>query len=132
MQINAYFDGSCLVNPGGSMGVGCVIYNNLQQLTFSKRIEQRKSNSNNVAEFEALLCLLKLLIENNLQHKSIRVYGDSQLIINIINKDYKVSNPNLKEYFLYISNRLLPRFNSIEFRWIPRELNKVADKLSTP
>jgi ribonuclease HI len=131
MQINAYFDGSCSDNPGGTMGIGCVIYNNVNEITFSKKIKPRLTNSNNVAEFEALYCLLKLLLENNLQEKSIKVNGDSQLIINIINGTYKVRDNKLTAYYSYIEKQLLPLFNHIEFEWIPRRYNKVADKLST-
>lgn len=129
MQITAYFDGSCNPNPGGVIGLGCVIYSELHSVKQSKKILRDPYNTNNIAEYEALYFLLTLLLKYKLETKSIIVYGDSNMIINQINGEWKVNKPHLQVLNKKCKD-LLPLFHHIEFEWIPRELNKVADALS--
>lgn len=130
MQIYAYFDASCTpTNPGGCIGLGCVILHDLNKIEYFETIAKHWSNTNNVGEYLALYKLLNLLIENDLQTKSIIVRGDSNLVINQMNNLWGCKKPSL-QLLLDKCRALLPSFSHIEFEWIPRELNAEADRLS--
>ena len=61
--------------------------------------------------------------------KCLQVYGDSQLIINQINGEYKVRNPGLQDLYKEVQD-LQAHFESIVFTHVYREFNKRADQLS--
>ena len=61
--------------------------------------------------------------------KKLQVYGDSQLVINQINGQYKVRNPLLQELYQEVQG-LKTQFEYIEFTHVYREFNKRADQLS--
>ena len=88
-----------------------------------------ESSTNNVAEYVGLINLLRHLIENNLTNQVICIYGDSQLVINQTNHKYRVKSERLLSYFNE-TKMLLSQFENISIRWIPREKNNEADKLS--
>ena len=78
----AYFDGACEPrNPNGNLGIGSFVLDKERKMVFrhSKYISNRdmQINSNNVAEYMALISVLEYFIENNLQDEKIIVCGDS-------------------------------------------------------
>jgi ribonuclease HI len=86
------FDGSCS-NEGN--GAGIILYSPIGKIhNFSYRLEF--SCTNNVDEFEALL----LGIENahNLGCIHLIVFGDYELVVNIVWKIYVPNNKLLKHY----------------------------------
>jgi ribonuclease HI len=85
-----HFDGSCS-NEGN--GVGIIFYSLVGKIhKFSYRFEF--SSTNNVTEFKALL----LYIENiyNLGCVHLIVFGDSELVVNLVYKIYSPSNKLMK------------------------------------
>jgi ribonuclease HI len=119
---NMHFDVAC--SSEGS-GAGIVLYSHIGKIhTFSYRLEF--ACTNNVIEFEALT----LGIENafNLGCYHISIFGDSELIINLVKRIYTPSNKLLKRYtqavWQLISNLLY--FNITHIR---RDLNSMVDRL---
>jgi ribonuclease HI len=117
-----HFDGSCS-NEGN--GANIILYSPIGKIhNFSYRLEF--SCTNNVTEFEALL----LGIENayNLGCGHLTVFGDSELVVNLVRKIYSPSNKLLKHYtqvvWMLISNLL-----SFNITHVKRELNSMADRL---
>ncbi|GKV03581.1 hypothetical protein SLEP1_g15856 [Rubroshorea leprosula] len=82
---------------------------------------------NNAAEYEALVYGLKLASE--LKAKSIRVFSDSQLVVNQVNGSYDIKDPQLGRYAFVVS-RLKLGFISFQIDKIPRVDNRRADELS--
>ena len=83
--------------------------------------------TNNVAEYEALLMGLEALVR--MGGKKIRVQSDSQLLVRQLNGEYRVKDEKLK----VLSQRaagLLRRFDAYRILHVPRELNKLADRLA--
>jgi ribonuclease HI len=82
--------------------------------------------TNNVTEFEALL----LGIENayNLGCGHLSVFGDSELVVNLVRKIYSPSNKMMERYtqtvWALISNLL-----SFNITHVKRELNSMDDRL---
>jgi len=57
----------------------------------------------------------------------ISLYSDSQLVVNQMNGIYKVKNQELAPLHQEVS-QLAAGFEKISFTYVPRELNKIADK----
>jgi probable phosphoglycerate mutase len=83
--------------------------------------------SNNMAEYEALLCGLRIAIETVI--KCLDVRGDSQLVIDQVMKNARCHDDKMEAY--YNAMRALEyKFYSIELNHIPRRYNEEADELA--
>src|SRR5215211_493397 len=91
------FDGMCQpVNPGGIACYGFIIQKKNNK--FNKIYEGAgialepfsKESSNNVAEYIGLIKALEWLFNNGYTKSTIRIQGDSQLIINQLCGKYRV------------------------------------------
>lgn len=124
MNLIIYTDGGARGNPGPG-GIGVVIYDKDRQLIkqYSKFLKQV---TNNQAEYQALI--LGLEKAKSLKATSVDFYLDSQLIVEQLNRRYKVKDPILGFLFIKVWN-LSQFFKSVNFYHIPREKNKQADKL---
>ncbi len=119
----AYIDGASSGNPGNS-GIGILIYKNSEIFfELSKNIGYA---TNNIAEYTALLELLKVAIEKNI--KKIKIFSDSELLCRQISGDYKIKNLKLKEIY----NKINELRKNVDFELIHtgNENNKQADKLA--
>ncbi|MDG6927086.1 MAG: ribonuclease HI family protein [Nitrososphaerota archaeon] len=131
-MIYIYFDGLTEpVNPRGISTYGYVIYkNNLTVIKegYGLAAEPWSPNAtNNVSEYTGLMCALISAID--LGVKSATVRGDSKLVISQMNGAYKVKSTRLIPIYKKVYELSL-KLGSIKFEWVPRELNKRADKLS--
>lgn len=118
------FDGASRGNPGPA-GIGVVIFHNGKEIWASCQYIGTKTN--NQSEYSALILGLKQALTRDI--KCLQVYGDSQLIINQINGEYKVRNPGLQDLYKEVQD-LQAHFESIVFTHVYREFNKRADQLS--
>ncbi|MEK7187724.1 MAG: ribonuclease HI family protein [Patescibacteria group bacterium] len=88
--------------------------------------------TNNQAEYLALVFALKkakqLLGKTKAKQTEVEVRMDSELIVKQMNAIYKIEDEKLQLYFMEIWNLRLD-FKKVTFKHIPRELNKVADKM---
>jgi len=83
--------------------------------------------TNNQAEYLALVAALKAAVE--LKADSISVRADSELMVKQIKGEYKVKNEGLKPLFNEI-RLLLQKFKICNISYVPREMNREADKLA--
>ena len=85
-------------------------------------------NTNNVAEYEALILKLSLVLE--LGAKRLKLIGDSQLVLwQILNK-YRTLNPRLETY-KSIACLLLVRFQQVVYVHTLRSHNLLIDALAS-
>lgn len=122
----AYFDGACHGNPGPS-GIGCVLINAETGEVLWEASEPVGIKTNNEAEYLALIELLTHLVETKTYNVHVR--GDSKLVINQVNGVWRVKEPHLwnlcaKAYDLVCQSQIA------KLRWVPREQNRHADRLS--
>jgi ribonuclease HI len=118
-----HFDGSCS-NEGNRAGI--ILISPIGKIhNFSYRLEF--ACTNNVTEFEALL----LGIENayNLGCGHLSVFGDSELVVNLVRKIYSPSNKLMKRY-TQIVWALISNLLSFNITHVKRELNSMADRLA--
>lgn len=129
MKLQAWIDGACEPNPGGKAGYGLLV--RLDETIIhqeSKFLGQGHLMSNNVAEFCALLALIKW----NKAKVPIAVYSDSQLLTNVMNGMWKAKQGLYLSVYYDIWNNLkrqgIP--HNYTFIWVDREENVEADNLS--
>ncbi|MEM4182166.1 MAG: ribonuclease HI family protein [Candidatus Pacearchaeota archaeon] len=125
-KIIIYTDGGSRGNPGPSaLGV------------YFKDFEKKYSfylgeGTNNQAEYKAIIFALKkakqLIGKEKARRVSLEIRADSQLVVNQLNGVFKLKERDLWPLFIEIWN-LKQDFKSVNFRFVLREENKVADSL---
>ena len=124
MKYKIYCDGASRSNPGdASIGVS-VSLDDEEIHTISRKIGIA---TNNEAEYQALIDALNYCIENSI--KEIEVFLDSNLVVEQVNKNFKVKAGNLKVLNSQVEN-MIKEFEYIEFKHVYREENKRADQLA--
>jgi ribonuclease HI len=83
--------------------------------------------SNNMAEYEALLCGLKIAIETGIKRLDVR--GGSQLVIDQVMKNASCHDDKMEAYCKAVG-ALEDKFYGIELNHVPRRYNEEADKLT--
>ena len=124
MRYQLYCDGASRSNPGdASIGIS-ILLDGKEVHTISKKIGIA---TNNEAEYQALIDGLNFCIDNSI--KEIDVFLDSNLVVEQVNKNYKVKAENLKVLNSKV-DELIEEFNFIEINHVYREENKRADQLA--
>ncbi|XP_022154406.1 uncharacterized protein LOC111021683 [Momordica charantia] len=83
--------------------------------------------SNNEAEYEALLAGLR--VAKGLGASHIKVFSDSQLIVNQIKEEYQTKDPRMEKYLSKV-RLYLAHFGTYEVSQVPRSENSNADALA--
>ena len=124
MRYQLFCDGASRSNPGdASIGVS-ILFDGKEVHAISKKIGIA---TNNEAEYQALIDGLNFCIDNSI--KEIDVFLDSNLVVEQVNKNYKVKAENLKVLNSKV-DELIEEFNFIEINHVYREENKRADQLA--
>lgn len=126
-MILVYVDGLSEPRNPGIASYGYVIYKDNEKVyvEYGGLGEQ----TNNYAEYMALIKALEKLLELGFKDEKIIVKTDSLLIANQINGRYRVRAYNLVPLFNKAMT-LISRFKDIRIDWVPREENEEADQLS--
>ena len=121
----ANIDGAARGNPGpAAYGVVVRRPDGTTHESLGKYIGR---TTNNVAEYYALIAALDYAAASGI--KRLRVYSDSQLIVNQIKGLYKVKHPDLRP----LHERAKKQAASLEtftIQYVPREQNRDADDLA--
>ncbi|XP_022150100.1 uncharacterized protein LOC111018362 [Momordica charantia] len=83
--------------------------------------------SNNEAEYEALLACL--CVARGLGAVHIKVFSDSQLVVNQIKEEYQTKDPRMEKYLSKVRSHLA-QFRTYEVSQVPRSENSNADALA--
>jgi ribonuclease HI len=82
--------------------------------------------THNTAEWHALILGLRLALKHG--ERQVVVKGDSRLVVNQVNGEWKTKNPALQSLRTQ-AEELLAQFESWSVKWIPRKENRRADEL---
>ena len=135
-KIIMYTDGGSRNNPG-SAAIGVYISAQGGSASGGEALDKKYGEcigikTNNEAEYSALIFGLKkiksLIGKTKAQSAEIECRLDSELVVKQLNHEYKLKEKHIQDFFLEIWNLMLD-FKSVEFYHIPREKNKIADKL---
>ena len=118
-------DGRSQGNPGPA-AIGAIIKDEQGKLIAS--ISQAIGRAtNNQAEYRAIIAALKEAIELGAEQVDIR--SDSELIVEQINRRYRVKNAALKPLYQQVK-QLQGQLKSFTITHIPRQQNREADSLA--
>jgi len=124
-KLKIFTDGGARGNPGEA-AIGVVFFENDKIIHSHK--ERIGKATNNVAEYQAVVCALTLAKEK-FKPKSIEINLDSELVAHQLNGKYKVKDANLKELYYQVRKLILELGGEVFFHHVRREQNKEADKL---
>ena len=124
MRHQVFCDGASRSNPGdASIGVS-ILLDGKEVHTISKKIGIA---TNNEAEYQALIDGLNYCVDNSI--KEIKVFLDSNLVVEQVNENFKVKAANLKVLNSKVKE-LIKEFKLIKINHVYREDNKRADQLA--
>ncbi len=127
-KITIHTDGGSRGNPGPA-AVGVVIEGLTGTHEYGEYIGE---TTNNEAEYRAVIFALKKLkslIGSDKSKESLVEFAlDSELVVKQLNKEYKLKDKNIQNFFIEIWN-LTFDFGDVTFRHIPREENTEADRI---
>ena len=129
-KIVIYTDGGSRGNPGPA-AIGVVVKDEKKRIikNYAKSIG---SKTNNEAEYEAVIFPLQkirpIFGKEKIKNLEIEIRMDSELVARQLRGEYKILEEKLFPLFIKIWN-LKISFPFLDFREIPREQNKEADRL---
>ncbi len=114
------------------MGIGVLIVQGTNQIaSLSNYVPPNEVNTNNLAEYLALWRGLEYLVEEDLIDKPILIQGDSALVVNQMNRLWGFRSRGGYARIAMKCMEILRGRNNITIEWIPRDMNQMADMLST-
>lgn len=125
MSVIVYTDGGARGNPGPA-GAGVVILHEEKTTEVKAYLGARQTN--NWAEYEAVVIALGKLLEMNLRDSDVEFRLDSKLVVEQLEGNWKIKEPNLRDQAARVHG-LLKDFGRVTFTYVPREQNKDADRL---
>ncbi|XP_073353717.1 uncharacterized protein [Aegilops tauschii subsp. strangulata] len=118
-----YFDGSKML---AGLGAGVILISRTGD-TVRYVLQIMYTDSNNAAEYEALLHDLRMATSMGIQRLEVR--GDSNLEISQVNGEFDAKDPKMAAYRNAVL-RISARFEGLEFHHVARDSNQAADVLA--
>ena len=123
--LHLFTDGGSRGNPGQA-AIGCVLVDPTRGVTVREHAERIGEETNNVAEYRALIKGLK--IAQSYQPNRLICHLDSELVVKQLNGEYRVKMATLQPLVDEIQE-LTMELPDVVFQYIPREDNWRADEL---
>ena len=124
-EIIVYTDGASRGNPGpASVGI---FVTDLHANTVCEHGERLGNQTNNFAEYTAVVKALQLAFEHGVRRVHLR--SDSELMVKQMMGVYKVKSPVIQPLFLACRDSI-KKFESVRFEHVRREFNTEADRLA--
>jgi ribonuclease HI len=128
-KITINTDGGARGNPGPA-AIGVVVESDLTgKKEFGEYIGE---TTNNEAEYRAVIFALKklksLIGSDKCGESLVEFVLDSELVVKQLNKEYKLKDKNIQNFFIEIWN-LTFDFGGVSFRHVPRGENTEADRI---
>lgn len=132
-MIRVFFDGLCEPrNPGGWAIYGFVVFKDDEKIHEEYGLAGKPGTpeaTNNIAEYSGILKALEWLEKNGHTGSEVEICGDSQLVVKQLSGEFRIKNPGLKPLFARVV-QLKQKFPKINVKWVPREENKEANRLT--
>ena len=93
MSLNAFCDGACRVSNPGETSCAFVVFEGEKLIAWESRYLGPELHSNNHAEYQGLLSLLRWAAVNKIYN--LNIYCDSQLVVNQVNDVWDVNSAEL-------------------------------------
>lgn len=128
-------DGAARGNGSGPASAAFVVYKNGEIVSKGGKFLGKDGITNNVAEYHSLILALEYLIElkadtNVFSDSTVSIRMDSQLVVSQVTGKWKINNARLLELSNRAKELMSKLSSSVDISWIPREQNKMADRLA--
>jgi ribonuclease HI len=121
-ELKIFSDGGSRGNPGpAATGVYITDVQDNKVVSFGNYLGE---TTNNVAEYTAIIEGLQKALELEATH--VDCYADSKLLVEQLNRNWKVKDSKMQKLFV-IAYNLLQKFEKYKITHIRRELNTLAD-----
>jgi len=131
-RLKVYTDGGSRSNPG--MAGGGVYMEDENGQEFYREAKFLGIKTNNEAEYLAFLMAVEYLMRYELKNpgqiRSVNFFLDSKLVVEQLNRRWKIKKTELKQLAEAIWKNLSALPYSIEIKHVLREKNKLADELA--
>lgn len=124
-EVTVFIDGGARGNPGEA-GAG-VFFQDRSGAALERIARYLGRATNNTAEYQALLIALARAREAGVKH--LRVFSDSELLVNQVNGRYRTKVAHLQQ-FLQEAIRLMREIGRVDVMHVRREMNTEADALA--
>lgn len=124
MILTIFTDGASRGNPGKA-AYGFVVFNEDKKKIFEEG-KYLGIETNNFAEYTAVLEALEYVGKNFKKNVAINFYMDSRLVVEQLSGRFKIKSANLKPLIAQIKEFEL-RFKKISYTHVPRPENYLAD-----
>jgi len=124
-EVTVHIDGGARGNPGEA-GIGAY-FQDRSGASLQSIARYIGRATNNTAEYQALLIALARARDAGVKH--LRVFSDSELLVNQVNGRYRTTVPHLQQY-LQEAIRLMREIGRVDVTHVRREQNKEADALA--
>jgi len=124
-KLKIFTDGGARGNPGPA-GCGVVMFDEQKKQVGAYK-KYLGETTNNIAEYNGVV--LAMEEAKKIGAEELDFYLDSELVVKQLKREYKVKNPELAKLFVRIFN-MQQDFKQVNYQHIPREMNKLADKLA--
>ncbi|XP_050150474.1 uncharacterized protein LOC126625417 [Malus sylvestris] len=108
-------------------GAGIVIINPQGIYHYYSFLLDYQGNTNNRAEYEALIIGLEILID--LEAMEVEVFSDSKLVINQLNGEFKCRHITMAGYYLAATQLLIYWDSNISVSYVPRGANLATNEM---
>ena len=125
-EIILMFDGGSRGNPGKS-GAGYTLTNNSTNKEISYGYIYLGHTTNNIAEYQGLIAGLEAVTRHGIT--DVQVYGDSKLVVNQMNGEWKVRSSTIQSLHARATT-LATRIGNVTYQHVRRNQNKRADELA--
>jgi len=126
-KIICYTDGASRGNPGLA-SAGAVIFEG--ETVLAEIRSPLGVQTNNWAEYEAVVQVLEKLHELNLSNREIEIRMDSKLVAEQLSGNWKIKKDTLREQYNKIQTILANGFGNVTYTHVRREKNTYADRLA--
>ncbi|WP_078316391.1 bifunctional RNase H/acid phosphatase [Mycobacterium sp. D16Q16] len=126
MRVLVEADGGSRGNPGLA-GYGAVVFAPDHETVLGEACEAIGHATNNVAEYRGLIA--GLAEAARLGATEVSVSMDSKLVVEQMSGRWKVKHPDLITLYRQAITAAM-QFETVDYKWIPRERNKHADRLA--
>ena len=126
--LNVFTDGASRGNPGLA-GIGIAVLDSDNNIVISGK-KFLGSLTNNSSEYTALIESVKLLRTLDQDFSEVNFYLDSELVVKQIKGQYKIKHKDLIKLSVEFWNEIRLLGKNFTITHIPREKNKIADKLA--
>ncbi len=119
-------DGGARGNPGPA-GYGAVVRDAATDAVLAERKAALGITTNNTAEYQGLIA--GLAAARDVGASDVEVRMDSRLVIEQMTGRWRIRHPPLQT-LAEQAKALAAEFDTVNYEWIPRELNQHADRLA--